>query len=118
MYEDQVFFAKVELHSSVFVANESWARYRQHHGNHSVAASSAEAYYAARLPFLTWLENYLSQQAIAQAEVWQALKQELWPCRHPHLHRAIHFALAVARAIRGKLVFFAKYVLPAPFRPT
>jgi GT2 family glycosyltransferase len=117
MYEDQAFFAKVELRSHVFVASECWARYRQHHGNHSVAAKNIETYHSTRLPFLAWFESYLSQQAIAQPEVWQALKQELWPCRHPRLARLTRYGLDITGALKAKLLFLARRLLPAPFRP-
>ena len=116
MYEDQVFFAKVELASHVFVANECWARYRQHRGSHSVVAESIQSYYAGRKPFLIWFENYLLEHGIKQAQVWRALRRELWPCRHPRLHQLTRYGLDIARTLKRRLAFLVGNLLPAPFR--
>lgn len=86
MYEDQAFFAKVQLQATVYVANACWAKYRQHPGSCSALADSAADYARTRLPFLTWLEAYLPTAGMGQdTRVWQALQDELWACRHPHL---------------------------------
>jgi hypothetical protein len=42
---------------------------------------------AARQTFLNWLEAYLSKRQVRNDEVWAALRQELWPYRHPLLQR-------------------------------
>ncbi len=82
MYEDQVFFAKVELASYVFVVGECWARYRQHSGNWSAQNESERPYYAARLRFLLWFEQYLSEQDAQPPQIWRALRRELRAARH------------------------------------
>lgn len=95
MYEDQVFFAKVLLKAPVYVANECWAKYRQHPESCSSEAETQQ-YFVARLPFLSWLGNYLSEQKVQEAQVWKTFKWELWQCRHPnmaHLVNQIYFRL-------------------------
>lgn len=89
MYEDQVFFTKVLLKSPVFVANQCWARYRQHRESCSSVNENAQDYHAKRLPFLTWIENYFSEQGVKDTQVWRALHKEVWPCKHPTLYRLL-----------------------------
>lgn len=88
MYEDQVFFAKVELQAPVFVASACWAKYRQHPGN-SNSESGIVNYYETRAPFLDWLEGYLNPHGARYPAVARALRWELWQCRHPYLGRII-----------------------------
>ena len=88
MYEDQAFFAKVHLKAPVFVADECWAKYRQHPDSCSFTSEMQSDYYRGRMPFLTWLAEYLSKQGLTKdSEVWQALQRELWVCQHPRLGR-------------------------------
>lgn len=82
MYEDQAFFFKVLLKAPVFVANECWAKYRQHPESCS-SKSETQQYYAARRPFLNWLGNYLSEQNVQERQVWQAFQWEKWQCDRP-----------------------------------
>lgn len=87
MYEDQAFFAKVYLKAPVFVASECWDKYRRHPNSCYSLAKNTGKFHVARLFFLNWLEKYLSEQGIKDAEVWQALQKALWPYRHPFLSR-------------------------------
>ena len=103
MYEDQVFFAKVELASYVYVAGECWARYRQHAGNWSAQNKSERSYYAARLRFLLWFEQYLSEQETQPPEVWRALRRELRTARHPRLRRLVARAQRAPQKVRSRL---------------
>jgi glycosyltransferase involved in cell wall biosynthesis len=85
MYEDQAFFAKVHLQRAVFVADACWAKYRQHAASCSAASTTMRAYYAARLPFLDWLVEYMRVQGFNRnVRVWHAAQKELWRCQHPH----------------------------------
>lgn len=87
MYEDQVFFSKVTLHKSIYVSKACWAKYRQHLQSCSVK-SEKQNYYAARKPFLSWLEHYIKVQKIQELEIIQLVEHELWQCQHP---RVAHF---------------------------
>jgi len=87
MFEDQAFFAKVCLQIPVFVADACWARYRQHPDSCCAVAEREGVANAARLPLLKWIADYLTQQRVANARVWKALRRELWPYQHPRLHR-------------------------------
>ncbi|MBD2387215.1 glycosyltransferase family 2 protein [Cylindrospermum sp. FACHB-282] len=85
MYEDQVFFTKVLLKFPVFVANDCWARYRQHPATCSANEAATKAYMASRLKFLLWVESYFSAQGIEHQEIWETLKKEIWDCQNPTL---------------------------------
>ncbi len=87
MYEDQVFYAKVCLDAPVFVASECWIKYRRHQDSVYQLALDTGKEYHARLFFLNWLEQYLSQQGVKDAQVWQAIEKALWRYRHPFLYR-------------------------------
>jgi glycosyltransferase involved in cell wall biosynthesis len=107
MYEDQAFFAKVCLKASVFVESGCWDRYRQHPNSCcSVAYNTGQYHYQlphpARRTFLYWLVEYLSEQGVKEAEVWQALEKALWPYRHPSLYyllRPKHLVKLIGRRI-------------------
>jgi glycosyltransferase involved in cell wall biosynthesis len=101
MYEDQAFFAKIQLKTSVYVANEVWAKYRQHPYSCSSKAETQQ-YYVARLPFLQWLRIYLEEQNVQEPEVWKVLRRELWQCHHPILFsliKQIQYRLGQAKEI-------------------
>jgi len=89
IYEDQVFFSKIEIHTAVFVSCSCYVKYRQHAGSCS-AASATGSYLLQRRPFLQWLCGYLDSLKIpAEAPVRRALDRELWPYRHPHVNALV-----------------------------
>jgi glycosyltransferase involved in cell wall biosynthesis len=94
MYEDQAFFAKIHLRAPVFVAGECWAKYRQHSESCSLNTDINQDYYATRLPFLEWLENYLSQQNVQDHQVLKTLQWELWQSHHPRTANFINQVLS------------------------
>lgn len=95
---DQVFHAKLSLHFPVFVADGCWDRYRQHEGSACHTVERAGQSEAAFARYLLWLEGYLVQQRVRDADVWAALREALRPYRHPWMHRlARHAAKHVAR---------------------
>ncbi|MBV7340100.1 glycosyltransferase family 2 protein [Chloroflexi bacterium TSY] len=82
IFEDQIFFAKVELAYPVFVADNVWAKYRQHPESSFAQYSEARIKdriirYSTRLKFLKWLERYLQEQNIKQDAVWTDLQARL-----------------------------------------
>ncbi|MEY3869707.1 MAG: hypothetical protein RLZZ338_3598 [Cyanobacteriota bacterium] len=62
MYEDQAFHAKLCLKFPAFLSSECWYLYRQHPQACCSVSHSTGKTYTARKKFLTWLEEYLSQQ--------------------------------------------------------
>jgi glycosyltransferase involved in cell wall biosynthesis len=75
-YTDQVFYVKVYLKESVFVASECWDRYRQHPDSCLSITRRTSQHHTARLFFLNWLEKYLSEQGVEDTEVWRRLREE------------------------------------------
>ncbi|HAZ47359.1 MAG TPA: glycosyl transferase family 2 [Cyanobacteria bacterium UBA11369] len=112
MYEDQAFFSKVLLQAPVFVANECWAKYRQHPESCS-SQSETQQYYATRRPFLNWLGNYLSEQNVQNRQVWKALQWEKWQCDRPllaYLLNRIQYRLSQIRSILQRNWRFAHFI--------
>ena len=82
LYEDQVFYFKICLQSPVYVASQSWGRYRQHEGMSTSIELSQQAAVSARLVFLRWVESYLRACGVRDAALWQELRQQMWLCSH------------------------------------
>lgn len=97
MFEDQVFLYKLCLRVPTFVDGVSLDRYRQHPDSYSRVKRSTGEYRSSGVPnrsylvFLEWLEVYLREEKVADAEVWRALRSELRPYRNP-----VVFGLRVA----------------------
>jgi glycosyltransferase involved in cell wall biosynthesis len=87
MYEDQVFVAKLCVNAAVFASSCCWYRYRQHADSSCAVGQITGEYFSTRPRFLNWLEQYLTEQQIEDPALWQAVKKELWPYRHPILFR-------------------------------
>jgi hypothetical protein len=103
LYEDAAFFAKVELHTPVYVADAMWARYRQHPDSHNNQATSWTEYYTARRPFLEWLAGYVEKEGLGpETAVHQAVQAELWRSRHPRLSQVVHRLKLLKWQIRQK----------------
>jgi glycosyltransferase involved in cell wall biosynthesis len=77
MYEDQVFYAKVCLAAPVLVATAAWDLYRRHADSICEVVGQAGQEQTARLFYLRWLEQYLTQQGVKDHETWAALREEL-----------------------------------------
>lgn len=84
-YEDQVFCAKICLNAPVYASNKCWYLYRQHpNSSYSVGQQSGQTH-SARLKYLNWLAQYLTDQDVQDPGVWCALRHELWRYNHPRL---------------------------------
>jgi glycosyltransferase involved in cell wall biosynthesis len=77
LYTDQVFYSKVCLTSPVLVVDECWDRYRQRVDSSCSLGQKTGRLHSARLEFLKWLANYLREQGIQNASVWESLRKEL-----------------------------------------
>jgi len=97
---DQVFHAKLSLHFPVFVADGCWDRYRQHEGSACHRVERAGQLDAASLRYLSWLEAYLAQRRVSDADVRAALRGALRPYRHPWMHRLARHAGRQAARVR------------------
>ncbi|WP_416672250.1 glycosyltransferase [Egbenema bharatensis] len=86
MYEDQAFYAKLCLTAPVFVASECWFKYRQHENSCCSIALRKGQEHQARKFFLRWLDSFLYEKNVTDAELLYILKSELWRCQYPILH--------------------------------
>lgn len=77
MFEDQAFAAKVYLTNPVFVGGECHYRWRKHPDSCCAIAVKHTQYEDARLGFLRWLRDYLTQRQIRHAKLESALEDEL-----------------------------------------
>jgi SAM-dependent methyltransferase len=66
--------------------------------------------------FLEWFADYLVQQGVRNAEIWQALRAELWRCRHPALDGLRERGRRGVRAVVAELRGRAQRRVPAPWR--
>lgn len=76
LYEDQVFLNKVYLAESVYVSDECWDKYRKHPNSCVAVAKKTGNEAVVRLAFLEWLEKYLNEQGLENAEIRKTLRQE------------------------------------------
>jgi hypothetical protein len=83
---------KMFLHCRIYVTDLVLDRYRQHDGSCCAQAERNKDYNPeggspAQKRFLLWLERYLSAQRVRDPVVSKALREALWPYRHPFLQR-------------------------------
>jgi glycosyltransferase involved in cell wall biosynthesis len=88
IYTDQVFHAKICLHSPVFVASGCWDRYRQHTQSSSYTSGQPEKAYTARKRYLDWLGTYLKTNAKnAGPGLWRAYRKASFPYTNRYIHQ-------------------------------
>ncbi|MBI2487676.1 MAG: glycosyltransferase family 2 protein [Deltaproteobacteria bacterium] len=118
MHEDQVFFAKLGLKFPAFVANECWARYRQHPDSCCVIAEKNGETDAAWLHLLDWITEYLIEQGVNDKKLWNALKKAWRPVPYQTSHGILGLIQNLRWHIQRKLIWtalgIAKWTLPAP----
>lgn len=88
MHEDQVFHAKLCVRFPVFVASDTWCRYRQHPESFIAAPRSSQAKNEDRKRFLHWLTGYVDEQQVTDRELRRVLKAQVFASRHPRFTRA------------------------------
>jgi glycosyltransferase involved in cell wall biosynthesis len=100
LYEDQVFFFKVNLAWPVYVSSQCWLKYRQHAASH-VAGNAVGDYYSGRRALLEWLSAYVASQGFPpDSEIGRAVRRELWRARHPGLQRVLEPIRRISRRAR------------------
>lgn len=92
LYEDQAFLAKVCLKHAVFVSGECWDKYRQHPESCVSIVTGRGQKYTAGLFYFGWLERYLSEHAIDDENLWQALRNKRFRYRYPNYNRLLNSA--------------------------
>ena len=106
MFEDQVFFLKMCLHSRVLIDGRCLDRYRQHPDSCCSTEAAAGRWEReselseARHRFLEWLEEFLTEEA-QDPTLLRQIRRELLPYRHPSLLPAWKL-LAPFRALKAR----------------
>jgi glycosyltransferase involved in cell wall biosynthesis len=113
MYEDQVFYAKICLKAPMFISSRCWYRWRKHLNSACAVAVSTGKYDIARLNFLNWLEQYLSQQGIKHEEIRRTLEEEKWNCGNPAHAKGVTNALRFAD-MKKSVKSLVRRTLPRP----
>ena len=103
LYEDRAFLAKVQLKGCVFVSGEYWNRYRQHPDSSSSAAKKTEQRQLARLFYLNWLEEYLTDRRVRDAELWKVLRKKRRQSSHSSLYRLLERTQHRVKQVRALL---------------
>jgi glycosyltransferase involved in cell wall biosynthesis len=116
LYEDQAFLAKLCLSAPIFVVEECWDRYRQHPDSCDSLVEKAGLSGAARLFYLNWLLDYLTQHSITHPELWKVLHREVWRLQHPRLHASQKWARHHGSRCGLMLLSMMRRVLPSPIR--
>lgn len=88
IYEDRVFFVRVELAAAAYVADRCWVRYRQHELSSSATIDRGRRRAEARLAFLQWLERYLRANGYRGTAMWRSARQQAFAYQHPTVARA------------------------------
>jgi glycosyltransferase involved in cell wall biosynthesis len=101
MYEDQIFCVKMFLQEQVYVGGGFYSKYRQRSDSIYYTAISTGKHPSARLRFLKWVEQYLTQNHVTDPRIWRVLKRELLLWRilsvHPLLEKVTEGFLATRR---------------------
>lgn len=104
IYTDQVFHAKICFNFPVFVAGGCWDKYRQHPDSSCHIVAKTDQTYTARLNYLTWLQQYLSENGgDKNPALWAAFKKAMWPFKHKRLHKLLLLKGAALNKIRKAL---------------
>jgi glycosyltransferase involved in cell wall biosynthesis len=72
--EDQIFWAILSLNAKVYVLEDCLLKYRQHSVSSTAGVADDGKAIADWEKFLSWLEKYLRENEIEDADVWSAVK--------------------------------------------
>lgn len=110
LFEDIVCWVKIGLEAPVIAKDTCWSYYRQHEQSSCAIAGRAGSWDdlnpdRRRKAYLEWAAAYLTRKGITDTGVWQALNDQLWPYRHPAMHRSDRFLkermLPLTRRVMG-----------------
>ena len=94
VYEDRVFFVRIELAGPVFATQKCWVKYRQHPASSSATIERTNGRIRARTAYLRWFESHLVERGYRGSPLWRLAREHSFPYRHP-------VAAAVLERARG-----------------
>ena len=113
IFTDQVFYAKLCLKAPVVASNQCWFKYRRHTDSAVSVVKRRGELRAARMTYLSWLENYLRRERVENADVWRALRGARMRCQYPRLSRLPNDARYRVSIFKEHLRSAARVMLPA-----
>jgi glycosyltransferase involved in cell wall biosynthesis len=96
--EDQAFFSKVYLTTTVWFARRTWTLYRMHPAQ--CCQRHADRYFEVRLYLLHWLERYWRRRQVTRPLLWLRLYTALCHARWNLFKR--HLRLRLRRVVEGR----------------
>jgi glycosyltransferase involved in cell wall biosynthesis len=99
LYDDQAFYSKLFLLTSVLPVEGCWSRYRRHAASMTMRAAADASFREARRVYLTWLQQYAQRSPAIAAAMASTLRRELWRCRHPVADYLLDRAEFLARRV-------------------
>jgi glycosyltransferase involved in cell wall biosynthesis len=118
IFTDQVFYSKFCLRWPVFVAGQSWFKYRRHPDSAVAVVKATGQLRSARLNYLNWFAGYLDTQHIQDRDVRRALRSARWKCAHPRLFSLASDISASAERTAASLPAPVRRALRALIRKT
>ena len=116
MYEDQAFYAKICLTTTVLATVDCLAWYRQHpNSNYSTAIQSGQTH-SLHFNFLKWLESYCREHNIQDGKVWQAIYRQIWLYGYPTRQRLLGMDRNSMRWIKKWLLKLEERIIPSRIR--
>lgn len=112
IFTDQVFYAKLCLKAPVVASGQCWFKYRRHPDSSVSVVKKRGELRSARLTYLNWLEKYLGEQRVENADVWLALRGAKRRCQYPKLSRLSNDARYRVSIFKERLRLSARIVLP------
>jgi len=116
LYEDQAFYAKIFLSTSVLATDDCLAWYRQHSKSNCSTASRSGQRSALRYEFLNWLARYCREQHIMDVRVLQVIRRQLWLYDTPSHQQLPGLSLDSIRWIKKWILKAEERVLPSAVR--
>jgi glycosyltransferase involved in cell wall biosynthesis len=116
MYEDQVFYAKICLSTSVLATGDCLAWYRQHpESNYSIAVNAGNVH-SLHVHFLNWLKQYCNDQEVKDEGLLRTIHRQLWLYDSPSHRLLPRFFLNGLRRLKKWILRAEEQFLPEVFR--
>ena len=95
LYEDQVMLFKIFLNFPVIAIHSIQDYYRQHDSSACGQAGRISGDQRTRPIFLEWLQEYMIDHGVKDADVWRALRAEMLKFDNPSVYRMKNLPTAV-----------------------
>ncbi|MBW2045874.1 MAG: glycosyltransferase family 2 protein [Deltaproteobacteria bacterium] len=79
--EDQAFYVKITLESSIFAASQCWLKYRIHSGSLWSMTQKSGEYFLCRQRLWKWIIQYLVNKGVKDKEIWSTIEDQLQKLR-------------------------------------